>query len=168
MSLNRWRSFPLAYFFDDAGFSEDLLDSYRGAITTGLHRWSDATGTELGTVVEVANREQANFAITFRHVPSSGTIAQAFHSTGTPFLAVGEIAFNSSELKGIEERVRDGEIDRDVFFDVIAGVTAHEMGHILGIIGHPNRDDVLMGTAYHEAPVIAEVNTLIHAYCGDS
>lgn len=168
VQLNRWRSFPLAYFFDSSSFEPDLIDDYRDAVTSGLHRWAEATGTGLGAVVEVDDRLQAQFVITSRDLSPPEQFARTFHSTGTPFLAGGEIAFKRSDLTEIEDRIRDGEIDADVFFGVVAGVTAHEMGHLLGIIGHSPRDDVLMGTEYHDFPTIADVNTLIHAYCRDS
>jgi predicted Zn-dependent protease len=41
------------------------------------------------------------------------------------------------------------------------------MGHLLGIIGHSSRTDVLMGPVFHDAPSIVDVNTLIRAYCHD-
>ncbi len=163
--LNRWPSFPLAYFFDSASFSHDLVDDYREAVTTGIRRWAEATGNGLGAVVQVDERDQAQFVITFRDVTPSSTFARTFHATGTPFLAGGEIAFNRSHLTEIEGRVRDGELESEVYSRAVAAVAAHEMGHLLGIIGHSTRDDVLMGTSFHEAPTISDVNTLVHAYC---
>ncbi len=165
VQLNRWRSFPLAYFFDSASFSQDLIGDYREAITTGIQRWPEATGNGLGTVVRVDERVQAQFVITFREVLPSDTFARTFHATGTPFLADGEIAFNRAYLTEFEDRVREGTMDPEVFFRAVAGVAAHEMGHLLGIIGHSARDDVLMGLSFHDAPTVADVNTLIHAYC---
>lgn len=163
--LNRWRSFPLVYFFDSASFSEDLVDDYREAIISGIQRWADATSNGLGTIVQVTDRDASQFVITFRDVTPSTTFARTFHATGTPFLASGEIVFNRTFLTEVEERVREGDLDREVFSRGVAGVAAHEMGHLLGIIGHSSRDDVLMGSSFHDAPVAADVNTLIHAYC---
>ncbi|MGH7558322.1 MAG: hypothetical protein ACREMD_11215 [Gemmatimonadota bacterium] len=83
----------------------------------------------------------------------------------TPFLAGGEIVFNRTYLTEVEDRVREGELDREVFSRGVAGVAAHEMGHLLGIIGHSSQDDVLMGSSFHDAPTVPDVNTLIYAYC---
>lgn len=163
--LNRWRSFPLAYFFDSASFNEDFVDDYRDAITTGIRRWEDATSNGLGSVVQVTDRNLSQFVITFRDVTPSTTFARTFHATGTPFLAGGEIVFNRTYLTEVEDRVREGELDREVFSRGVAGVAAHEMGHLLGIIGHSSRDDVLMGSSFHDAPTVPDVNTLIYAYC---
>lgn len=163
--LNRWRSFPLAYFLDSASFSPDLVTVYHEAITTGIRRWEETIGNGLGAVVETDVRDAAQFVITFRAITPSDAAARTFHSTGAPFLAGGEIAFNRSYLTGIEEEIRDGTLRMEVFSRGVAGVAAHEMGHLLGIIGHSTRDDVLMGESFHDAPTIADVNTLIHAYC---
>ena len=68
---------------------------------------------------------------------------------------------------GIPRRLpaREGGISRQAFLRGISGIAAHEMGHLLGIIGHSTRTDVLMGPTFHDAPTIADVNTLIRAYC---
>jgi hypothetical protein len=165
VTLNRWRSFPLAYFFDSASFSPDFVDQYRETIGAGILRWADATGTDLGTIVQVNQRERADLVVTFRNVVPPDISVRAFHATGTPFLAGGEIAFNRADLAPREERVREGLIDRDLFFEVIGALAAHEMGHILGIIGHPSDDDVLMWNVLVAFPATADVNTLVHAYC---
>lgn len=165
VALNRWRSFPLPYFFDSASFSPDFVDLYRDAIGTGIQRWADVTGTALGTIVEVDVREDADLVVIFRDVLPADISARAFHRTGTPFLAGGEIAFNRLDMEAREQRVRDGLLDREIFIFVVTLIAAHEMGHILGIIGHPMRDDVLMGDGLVAFPQPADLNTLIHAYC---
>ena len=165
VALNRWRSFPLAYFFDAASFSPDFVDLYREAIGTGIRSWAEASGTELGTIVEVDTREEADLVVNFRDIFPEDISARAFHRTGTPFLADGEIAFNPLDLERREQRVRDGLFERDLFALVIRLIAAHEMGHILGIIGHPMRQDVVMGNGLVETPQPADLNTILHAYC---
>lgn len=165
VGLNRWREFPLAYFFDDAAFTAEFRDVYREAITEGIRRWHDATANELGAVVEVGAPEEADFVITFRGVTPTGLAARTFHATGTPFLAGGEIAFNSTTLVEVEEDVRNGVTSRRGFRNGLAAIAAHEMGHLLGIIGHPNRDDSIMGDITNDFPTTADVHTLVHAYC---
>jgi hypothetical protein len=91
--LNRWRSFPLAYFFDAASFPPEFLEDYR-SITDGIRRWDAATANELGAVVEVEDRETADFVITYHEFTPSQATARTVHSTGTPFLAGGEIQYN--------------------------------------------------------------------------
>ncbi|HEY7531482.1 MAG TPA: hypothetical protein VH681_01715 [Nitrospiraceae bacterium] len=103
--------------------------------------------------------------ITYRQFTPVDSPARTFHSTGTPFLAGGEIAYNPSAMSEPEGLVRDGVLSREAFLRGISGIAAHEMGHLLGIIGHPRWTDVLMGPRYYDSPTIADVNTLIEAYC---
>ncbi|MGH7567218.1 MAG: hypothetical protein ACREK2_10350 [Gemmatimonadota bacterium] len=163
--LNRWRSFPLAFFFDAASFPSEFLGDYRSAITDGIRRWDAATANELGAVVEVDEREAADFVITYRAFPPALSPARVVHSTGTPFLAGGEIQYSPTGMREGEELVREGRISRQTFLRGVSGIAAHEMGHLLGIIGHPTRDDALMGPTFHDAPAVVDLNTLIHAYC---
>jgi predicted Zn-dependent protease len=167
VNLNRWPSFPLAYFFDAASFPPEFLEDYRSAITDGIRRWDEATSNDLGAVVEVADREAADFVITYREFTPVLATARVIHSTGTPFLAGGEIQFNPTGMREGEDLVREGTISRETFHRGISGIAAHEMGHLLGIIGHSSRTDVLMGPAFHDAPTVVDVNTLIRAYCHD-
>lgn len=165
VNLNRWRSFPLAYFFDAASFPAEFLDDYRPSITDGIRRWDEATTNELGAVVEVDSPDDADFVITYGEFGSVPASARTIHTTGTPFLAGGEIQFIRSGMREGEDLVRDGVISRQGFHRGISGIAAHEMGHLMGIIGHSSRTDVLMGPEFHDAPTIADVNTLIRAYC---
>ena len=117
--------------------------------------------------MEVADREDAQFVIMYRAFSPVLATARVTHSTGSPFLAGGEIQFNPTGMREGEDLVREGTISRETFHRGIAGIAAHEMGHLLGIIGHSSRTDVLMGPAFHDAPTIVDVNTLIRAYCHD-
>ena len=164
--LNRWPSFPLTYFFDAASFPEEFLEDYRSAIADGIRRWDVATANQLGAVMEVERREEADFVVTYRPFTPAQVTARTVHSTGTPFLAGGEIQFNPTGMREGEDLVREGGITRQTFLRGISGIAAHEMGHLLGIIGHTTRTDALMGPAFHDVPAVADLNTLAHAYCG--
>lgn len=166
VNLNRWRSFPLAYFFDAASFPPEFLTDYRTAISDGIRRWDEATANELGAVVETDDREAADFVILYLEL-QVGAAARVIHATGTPFLAGGEIQFNPVGMREGEELLRAGTISQETFHRGISSIAAHEMGHLLGIIGHPSRPDALMGPTFHDAPTIVDVNTLVRAYCHD-
>lgn len=166
--LNRWPSFPLTYFFDATTFTADFREEYRSAISNGIRRWDAASTNELGAVVEIQDRDGADFVIIFGIVAAPEVAARTVHGTGTPFLAGGVIGFNAPFFEEGEDLVRTGTIGRDAFARVVASVAAHEAGHLYGIIGHPRNDDTLMGLESPLAldhPTPADVNTLAHAYC---
>ena len=66
--LNRWPSFPLAYFFYAETFPSEFLEDYRTAIAEGIRRWDEATINDLGAVMEVDDPEEAQFVISYRVV----------------------------------------------------------------------------------------------------
>ena len=163
--LNRWPSFPLSYYFHAETFPVEFLEDYRTAISDGIRRWDAATANELGAVVEVDDPEDARFVISYRPFSPPLIPARTVHANGSPFLAGGQIQFNPSGMEEGEEFVRSGTISRETFRRGISGMAAHEMGHLMGIIGHSARPDVLMGTEFVDAPTQMDVNTLIRAYC---
>lgn len=165
VALNRWPSFPLTYFFDAETFPTEFIEEYRSAITNGIRRWDEATVNELGAVVEVDDPEDAHFVISYRATSPVLASARTVHANGTPFLAGGEIWFNPTGMREGEDLLREGRISRETFLRVTSHIAAHEMGHLMGIIGHSSRDDVLMGLEFHDAPTQVDVNTLIRAYC---
>jgi predicted Zn-dependent protease len=165
VALNRWSSFPLAYFFDAATFPAEYLGDYQTSISNGIRRWDAATANDLGAVMEVGSPGEADFVINYREITPPDVPARTIHATGTPFLAGGEIVFNATAMAEPEELVRTGQISLETFHRGLSSIAAHEMGHLLGIIGHPSRNDVLMGLAFHDAPTVPDINTLIHAYC---
>jgi hypothetical protein len=165
VALNRWPSFPLTYYFDAATFPAEFLDDYSSAIADGIRRWDAATANELGAVVEVQVPDDAHFVISYRRFSGPLAAARTVHSNGTPFLAGGEIWFSPAGMKEGEDLVREGTISRQTFHRGISHIAAHEMGHLMGIIGHTTRTDAIMGPEFHDVPTIVDVNTLIRAYC---
>lgn len=167
VALNRWPSFPLTYIFDAASFPAEFLEEYESAIAAGIRRWDLATANQLGAVEEVEDRGTADFVIIYDEVSTAPAIAFTVHSTGTPFLAGGEIHYVARGTREGEDLLREGRISRQTFLRVISSIAAHEMGHLMGIIGHSSREDVLMGPELHDAPTTLDLNTLIRAYCHD-
>lgn len=165
VALNRWPSFPLTYYFYGETFPLELVAEYRSAIAEGIRRWDAATVDDLGAVVEVHDPDEAQFVISYRAFSPPLNPARTIHANGSPFLAGGEIQFNPSGMAEGEELVRRGTISRETFVRGISGIAAHEMGHLMGIIGHSSRSDVLMGREFRDAPTPLDINTLIRAYC---
>ena len=163
--LNRWPTFPLSFYFDAASFPAAFLSDYRSETIAGMSSWNQLSGGDLGAITEVENPSRADFMITYKELLPAEALGGTRHSTGTPFLAGGEIAFNKHSMREGETLASEGAISRDRFREVVRGVAAHEMGHLLGIIGHPRWTDVLMGPVFHDAPSAPDINTLSHAYC---
>lgn len=163
--LNRWPSFPLSYYYRDETFPMEFRDDYRSAILDGIRRWDAMTANELGAVVAVDDPEDAQFVISYSAFSPPLIPARTIHGNGRPFLAGGEILFNPSGMREGEDLLREGRIQRATFLRVVSHIAAHEMGHLMGIIGHSTRPDVLMGTEFIDAPTQMDVNTLIRAYC---
>ena len=165
VALNRWPSFPLSYHYRDETFPAEFREEYRSAIMDGIRRRDAMTPNELGAVVEAENPEDAHFVISYRPFSPPLISARTVHANGQPFLAGGEIWFNPSGLQEGEDLLRESRIQRATFLRVVSSIAAHEMGHLMGIIGHSARPDVLMGTEFIDAPTQMDVNTLIRAYC---
>lgn len=166
--LGRWWSFQLTYFFDAATFTADFREEYRTAIAEGIRRWDQATENDLGAVVVVEDRNEADFRIIFGPVAAPEVPAGTTFGSSRPFLDGGVIAFNAPFMEEGERLVRTGQLPLEVFGRVVARLAAHEMGHLLGISGHPDGDDTLMGFSSPvtlERPTTADVNTITHAYC---
>jgi predicted Zn-dependent protease len=163
--LNRWPSFPLGYYLDATTFPAEFLEEYTSAIEDGIRRWDAATANDLGAVVEVQDPDDAHFVISYRHYAGPVSSARTVHSNGTPFLAGGQIWFNPSGMAEGEDLYREGRISRATFVRVTSSIAAHEMGHLMGIIGHTTRTDAIMGPEFVDAPTVVDVNTLIRAYC---
>lgn len=166
VDLNRWPSFPLRYYFDSASFPTEFLADYRSSITDGIRRWHELAVDELGAIIEVNAQTDSDFLVVYREITPTNSPARTFHSTGTPYLEGGEIVYNSTAMAQVEEMVRNG-FSRDAFRRGLSSIAAHEMGHLMGIIGHPSRTDVLMGSSVfsQDGPTLSDMNTLIHAYC---
>ena len=163
--LNRWPSFPLSFSYLDATFPMELREEYHSAILDGIRRWDAMTPNDLGAVVEVDDPADAQFVISYTAFSPPLIPARTTHANGQPFLAGGEILFNPTGMKEGEDLLREGRIQRATFLRGVSQIAAHEMGHLMGIIGHSARPDVLMGTDFIDAPTQMDINTLIHAYC---
>lgn len=153
--LNRWRNFPLHYLIIETGFPTDKREWLQQYIINGVSSWATESNGTIGSIIPVSHVNEADFLILAENLENIG--AHTTHSTGTPFLRDGRIVFNIGTL----ERLYDS--DDSILLSALA---AHEMGHLLGIIGHSSEPNTLMRIPLQAPkPTPTDINTLSHAYC---
>lgn len=154
--LNRWRDFPLRYFVAESLFPAENRDQTLPQIVDGVNRWGVSTNGRIGSLTRISSPDGADFIVVAEVLGAAGA-ARTTHTTGTPFLSGGRIGFDRQTLIALS-RVEDTEF--------LPALAAHEMGHLLGIIGHPVMPGVLMTSPLQALePTMADVNTMMHAYC---
>ena len=157
VTLNRWRRFPLRLHVMEATFPEANRERALARIRAGLALWAEATGGRIGTLVETSRPEDADLVVLVEDLQGFAA-ARTTHEGGRPFLSGGRIVFDRQVV--IEGAAFENPA-------LLAALAAHEMGHLLGIIGHPFApEDALMHSPFGSlTPTPADVNTLNRAYC---
>jgi hypothetical protein len=152
--LNRWREFPLRYDIIETTFPEENRDDILARVMDGINQWAVSTNDRIGSLVRIRDGDDVDLIIVAEDLADGS--ARTIHAGGSPFLFGGRIIFDRQTVAMLS-RI-DGQI--------LSAVAAHEMGHLLGIIGHPAMEDVLMH-APHQAPqpTTTDLNTMSHAYC---
>jgi len=152
--LNRWRSFPLRTLFLEDSFPAENRARILALIEDGIEAWAEGTGGRIGSVTPTSVDATADLVIEARELEQAGAFTT--HGTGTPYLARARIVFDRETVARLAQ-MDDGAL--------LSALAAHEMGHVLGIIGHPQREDVLMFELGPLRPTPADLNTIGHAYC---
>lgn len=165
--LERWEAFPLTVAIDSSSMA--LVESWtvwRMGIELGLRAWADATNGALGTTRLVSDASTADIVVRVSTVDPDSDCS-------------------SLDCRGeVTTQVYGGRMHRAVLLlypearttwtrDKVAQVTAHEMGHALGILLHSFDPADLMWGGGLGPPVIerypwitpADLNTLAYAYC---
>lgn len=178
---HRWAVFPLRVAIDRAsmavaGPKEDL---YGAAIPLGLEAWARATGGRLGSVVTDFDLEDADVVVRL----VDGIVTDEDWMAGALFgqwggLPGGEILLYPKALQAhawwLEENSDGAWTDSSDFADLVTRLTAHEMGHALGIDRHSRDPADVMSQGLRNVltgsyPWItgSDLNTLYIVYCPD-
>jgi hypothetical protein len=152
--LNRWRNFPLRYLVLEDGFPVEDRARILALILDGVGLWAEGTGGRIGTVIPARDDATADLVLEARALEEAAAFTT--HATSTPYLARARIVFDRATVVGLAE-AQDGAL--------LSALAAHEMGHVLGIIGHPQQENTLMYGLGALRPTAADLNTMSHAYC---
>jgi hypothetical protein len=164
--LKRWESFPVEVYVETGALPDELEATYREGIARGIGLWSEMTGGRIGDFAVRFERPEAPVSISITEDPlpdrAMGTTELTF--TGT-LIVSAVVRLARSRFEGTAFLAQD-----------VASTTAHEMGHVLGIVNHsPDPGDKMWVSgnfgAHNEGRdpasllTLRDVNTLEEAYC---
>ena len=165
--LLRWREFPVRVAFDTTtlSFVTDSIPWTEG-IPLGIRAWDVATQGKIGSTRFITSPDSADIVI--RLAPFAGEDSDCFflaclgetlEQSGGGFLVHATIVLYADAVQWSREKV--------------AQITAHEMGHALGVLLHSESKADLMYFSELVVPTADEypwitqrdLNTMAIAYC---
>jgi len=130
----RWERFPIRVYIEQVeltrrGYSDQRKAEIVRLIMQGLGSWAHATRGRVGSVTLVADFAEADLNVVFRN-------------------GMGNTIHDAVQAGIIRHATIVWDVDRwEAFSDKdhrIVNGFAHEMGHVLGIVGHPTTPNTLM------------------------
>ena len=164
--LKRWQSFPVDVFVDLNALPESLRDTYREGIERGINLWHESTGGRIGAFRVSYARGAAPVEITL----TDGALPERA-------IGITELTFTGEIIVRAAVKLTRSKFEGTPFLaNDVSNTTAHEMGHVLGIVDHSPFPDDKMWIAgnfgVHNQGVDpitlltpCDVNTLKEAYC---
>ena len=167
--LKRWQSFPVDVYVDLGPIPEALLDVYREGVERGIHLWAEALQHTIGRIVQ--------FRVSYS--PNAAPVTLSLTAGSLPENAMGitELTFTDDRIVNANVKLTRSKYERTPFLvNDLANTTAHEIGHVLGIVDHsPSSEDKMWAAGnfgmHNQAqdPVSLltanDLNTLREAYC---
>jgi hypothetical protein len=164
--LKRWEEFPVDVQVDLSSFPESVRDVYREGVERGIRLWAEATSGRIGVFHIHYDRPSSPVTIRLSDVPLPDNAIGSTALTYTANLIVSaSVQLTRSSFEGTPFLSND-----------VASTTAHEIGHVLGIVDHsPYREDKMwisgnFGVQNEGRDPLSlltprDVNTLREAYC---
>jgi len=164
--LKRWRSFPVDVYVDLGTLPEAVRGLYREGVEKGIGLWSEATAGRIG-----------EFRVSYRRSNSPVTLSVARGALPSNAIGITELTFTEERIVNAGVRLTRSRYEGTPFLvNDIANTTAHEMGHVLGIVDHsPFPEDKMWVsgnfTVHNQGDdplslvTRRDINTLQQAYC---
>ena len=164
--LKRWQSFPVDVFVDLDPLPEAVRDIYREGVEKGIGLWSQATTGRIG-----------NFRVSYDRSNSPVTLSVTPGALPDNAIGITELTFTDARIVTANVRLTRSQYEGTPFLvNDIANTTAHEMGHVLGIVDHsPFPEDKMwisgnftirnQGDDPLTLVTRRDINTLQEAYC---
>jgi len=164
--LKRWRSFPVDVYVDLGALPEAVRGVYREGVEKGIGLWSEATAGRIG-----------EFRVSYRRSDSPVTLSVTRGALPGNAIGITELTFTDERIVNAEVQLTRSHYEGTPFLvNDIANTTAHEMGHVLGIVDHsPFSEDKMWisgnFTVHNQGDnplslvTLRDINTLQEAYC---
>lgn len=164
--LKRWERFPVSVFIDTESIPQSERASYLDGIEHGVRLWAEATGGKIGDFEVNEDKPDSPVRISIAEGPLPD------HAIGST-----ELTFTMSRIVSATVLLTRSQFEGTAFLsNDVASTTAHEMGHVLGIVDHsPHPEDKMWTSGNFSAEnagrepstliTSRDVNTLEEAYC---
>ena len=164
--LKRWQSFPVDIYVDLGVLPEAVRGIYREGVEKGIRLWSEATTGRIG-----------EFRVSYRRSHSPVTLSVTRGALPDNAIGITELTFTDERIVNADVQLTRSHYEGTPFLvNDIANTTAHEMGHVLGIVDHsPFSEDKMwvsgnftihnQGNDPLSLVTPRDINTLQEAYC---
>ena len=167
--LKRWKSFPVNVYVDLVSVPETLLDVYREGVERGIHLWTEALQRTMGRMVK--------FRVSYSRNAAPVTLSLTAGPLPENSMGITELTFTDELIVNAKIKLTRSHYEHTPFLvNDLANTTAHEIGHVLGIVDHsPSSEDKMSAAGnfgihnQDQDPVSlltsSDLNTLREAYC---
>ena len=155
----KYPSWPIRAYIEEPeltrrGYSDARRTFIVQAIMRGLSAWARRTDGKVGQVVATSDFSQATLTVVFRN-QQDGQLGAVTHESSGGAVRVSRMVLN---VDYIESRV-----GADRLWEY---TPAHEMGHALGIVGHPSSAQSIMAPFVGDfrEPQLVDTNSILVKY----
>ena len=156
----------MTVYVDLSALPERVQGVYREGVEKGIGLWSEATMGRIG-----------DFRVSYADTDSPVTISVTRGSLPDNAMGITELTFTDERIVNAEVKLTRSHYEGTAFLvNDVANTTAHEIGHVLGIIDHsPFPEDKMWASGNftihnqsHDPRSLVtprDINTLREAYC---